>query len=147
MAPLIASSGAGTPPLSEKASRKSRGPPFRFQPERDIASSLPAFLFLPSKKYLPASFFFCFFFFFLFFFVSRRKTLQDPFHPSRNGETAFVFFFLFFFHVYVCTSWNSLRFGDTDEEEGDSRKYAADENNPPIDDCVAIGMLENIIGE
>lgn len=95
MAPLIASSGAGTPPLSEKASRKSRGPPFRFQPERDIASSLPAFLFLPSKKYLPASFFFCFFRF-LFFFVSRRKTLQDPFHPSRNGETAFVFFSFFF---------------------------------------------------
>lgn len=107
MAPLIASSGAGTPPLSEKASRKSRGPPFRFQPERDIASSLPAFLFLPSKKYLPASFFFCFFRF-LFFFVSRRKTLQDPFHPSRNGETAFVFFFFFSTFTYVR---RGIRFG------------------------------------
>lgn len=107
MAPLIASSGAGTPPLSEKASRKSRGPPFRFQPERDIASSLPAFLFLPSKKYLPASFFFCFFLF-LFFFVSRRKTLQDPFHPSRNGETAFVFFFFFSTFTYVR---RGIRFG------------------------------------
>lgn len=109
MAPLIASSGAGTPPLSEKASRKSRGPPFRFQPERDIASSLPAFLFLPSKKYLPASFFFCFFLF-LFFFVSRRKTLQDPFHPSRNGETAFVFFFLFFFSTFTYVR-RGIRFG------------------------------------
>lgn len=107
MAPLIASSGAGTPPLSEKASRKSRGPLFRFQPERDIASSLPAFLFLPSKKYLPASFFFCFFLF-LFFFVSRRKTLQDPFHPSRNGETAFVFFFFFSTFTYVR---RGIRFG------------------------------------
>lgn len=107
MAPLIASSGAGTPPLSEKASRKSRGPPFRFQPERDIASSLPAFLFLPSKKYLPASFFFCFFLF-LFFFVSRRKTLQDQFHPSRNGETAFVFFFFFSTFTYVR---RGIRFG------------------------------------
>lgn len=109
MAPLIASSGAGTPPLSEKASRKSRGPPFRFQPERDIASSLPAFLFLPSKKYLPASFFFCFFLF-LFFFVSRRKTLQDQFHPSRNGETAFVFFFLFFFSTFTYVR-RGIRFG------------------------------------
>lgn len=107
MAPLIASSG--TPPLSEKASRKSRGPPFRFQPERDIASSLPAFLFLPSKKYLPASFFFCFFLF-LFFFVSRRKTLQDQFHPSRNGETAFVFFFLFFFSTFTYVR-RGIRFG------------------------------------
>lgn len=108
MAPLIASSGAGTPPLSEKASRKSRDPPFRFQPERDIASSLPAFLFLPSKKYLPASFFLCFFLF-LFFFVSRRKTLQDPFHPSRNGETAFVFFF-FFFSTFTYVR-RGIRFG------------------------------------
>lgn len=146
MAPLIASSGAGTPPLSEKASRKSRGPPFRFQPERDIASSLPAFLFLPSKKYLPASFFFCFFFFFYSFSFREEKRCKIR-SIRAETERRLSFSFFFFFHVYVCTSWNSLRFGDTDEEEGDSRKYAADENNPPIDDCVAIGMLENIIGE
>lgn len=97
-----------------------------------------------SISLLPFSFVF-FSFFILFRFEKKNVARSVPSEQKRRDGFRFLFFF--FFHVYVCTSWNSLRFGDTDEEEGDSRKYAADENNPPIDDCVAIGMLENIIGE
>lgn len=96
-----------------------------------------------SISLLPFSFVF-FSFFILFRFEKKNVARSVPSEQKRRDGFRFLFFF---FHVYVCTSWNSLRFGDTDEEEGDSRKYAADENNPPIDDCVAIGMLENIIGE
>lgn len=109
MAPLIASSGAGTPPLSEKASRKSRGPPFRFQPERDIASSLPAFLFLPSKKYLPASFFFCFFFFFYSFsFREEKRCKIRSIRAETERRLSFSFFFFFSTFTYVR---RGIRFG------------------------------------
>lgn len=147
MAPLIASSGAGTPPLSEKASRKSRGPPFRFQPERDIASSLPAFLFLPSKKYLVLPFsFVSFSFFILFRFEKKNVGRSVPSEQKRRDGFRFLLFFFFSTFTYVR---RGIRFGSEirTRRRGDSRKYAADENNPPIDDCVAIGMLENIIGE
>lgn len=113
MAPLIASSGAGTPPLSEKASRKSRGPPFRFQPERDIASSLPAFLFLPSKKYLVLPFsFVSFSFFILFRFEKKNVGRSVPSEQKRRDGFRFLLFSFFpRLRMYVVEFASVRRYG------------------------------------
>lgn len=124
MAPLIASSGRLRFQKVSLLSKVEGSPPlFRFQ--RDIASSLPAFLFLPSSKKYPPS------------FLSR---LVGKKNVARSNEESF-----FFFSFVYAVEFASVRrlFGARENIS------AADENNPSIDEIgVAIGgMLENIIGE
>lgn len=127
MAPLIASSGRLRFQKVSLLSKVEGSPPlFRFQ--RDIASSLPAFLFLPSSKKYPPSF---------LPFLSR---LVGKKNVARSNEESF-----FFFSFVYAVEFASVRrlFGARENIS------AADENNPSIDEIgVAIGgMLENIIGE
>ena len=127
MAPLIASSGRLRFQKVSLLSKVEGSPPlFRFQ--RDIASSLPAFLFLPSSKKYPPSF---------LPFLSR---LVGKKNVARSNEESF-FFFLFCLRGRIRLGSEIIR-----ARENIS---AADENNPSIDEIgVAIGgMLENIIGE
>lgn len=79
MAPLIASSGRLRFQKVSLLSKVEGSPPlFRFQ--RDIASSLPAFLFLPSSKKYPPSF---------LPFLSR---LVGKKNVARSNEESFFFF-------------------------------------------------------